>query len=103
MSATAGSISPTSSGSSTASNLSLRRRPGLRLGITERLKFVDATGHAEDLERYRARAHAMKNNRIRLVTDRPHQVVEVHAPSASTVKMAGVTVEYGLLAPVMGS
>ena len=38
-------------------------RPVL-LGITERLEFVDAPGHVEDLKRYRARGYAMKGNRI---------------------------------------
>ncbi len=39
-------------------------RPVL-LGITERLEFVDAPGHVEDLKRYRARGYAMTGNRIR--------------------------------------
>lgn len=64
------------------------------LGITERLEFVDAPGHAEDLARYRARGDGMEGNRIRLVMDRPMEVVEVHAPSANSVNMAGVTREY---------
>ena len=68
-------------------------RPVL-LGITERLEFVDAPGHVEDLERYRARGYAMKGNRIAIVTDRPMEVVEVHPPSGNAVNMAGVTVEY---------
>ncbi len=55
-------------------------RPVL-LGITERLEFVDAPGHAADLERYRARGYAMKGNRIAIVTDRPQSTVEVHPPS----------------------
>ena len=67
-------------------------RPVL-LGVTERLEFVDAPGHAADLERYRARGYAMRGNRIRLVTDRPMEVVEVHPPSRNGVDMAGVTVE----------
>ena len=44
-------------------------RPVL-LGITERLEFVDAPRHAADLERYRGRGYTMRNNRIRIVTDR---------------------------------
>ena len=36
----------------------------------------------------------MKGNRIRLVTDRPMEAVEVHPPSRNSVEMAGVTVEY---------
>ena len=39
------------------------------LGITERLEFVDAPGHAADLARYRARGYAMKGNLIRLRHD----------------------------------
>ena len=38
-------------------------RPVL-LGVTERLEFVDAPGHVEDLKRYRARGYTMKGNRI---------------------------------------
>ena len=76
-------------------------RPVL-LGVTERLEFVDAPGHVEDLKRYRARGYAMKNNRIRLVTDRPMEVVEVHSPSVNSVDMAGVTVEYYPPRPAMG-
>jgi hypothetical protein len=34
------------------------------------------------------------DNRIRLVTDRPMEVVEVHPASRTGVEMAGVTVEY---------
>jgi hypothetical protein len=34
------------------------------------------------------------DNRIRLVTDRPMEVVEVHPPSRTGVEMAGVTIEY---------
>ncbi|KAF5046982.1 hypothetical protein DSECCO2_465090 [anaerobic digester metagenome] len=77
-------------------------RPVL-LGVTERLEFVDAPGHAADLARYRARGYAMKGNRIRLVTDRPMEVVEVHPPSVNSVNMAGVTVEYYPPRPAMGS
>ncbi len=72
------------------------------LGITERLEFVDAPAHAEDLARYRARGNAMRGNRIAIVTDRPMEVVEVHPPSANSVNMAGVTVEYYPPAPAMG-
>ena len=68
-------------------------RPVL-LGITERLEFVDAPAHAEDLKRYRARGYAMAGNRIRSSTDRPMEIVEVHPPSVNSVDMAGVTVEY---------
>ena len=74
-------------------NLAGEGRPVL-LGITERLEFVDAPGHVADLERYEARGHAMTGNRIVIVTDRPMECVEVHPPSANTVNMAGVTVEY---------
>ena len=76
-------------------------RPVL-LGVTGRLEFVDAPGHAADLERYRAPSDAMKGNRIRLVTDRPMEVVKVHPPSANTVNMAGFTVEYCPPAPMTG-
>ncbi|MEN6516649.1 MAG: hypothetical protein ABFC38_00475 [Methanospirillum sp.] len=38
-------------------------RPVL-LGITERLEFVDAPGHVEDLARYRAPGNRMAGNRI---------------------------------------
>ena len=54
-------------------------RPVL-LGITERLEFVDAPGHAADLARYRARGYRMVNNRIAVVTDRDADLVEVYSP-----------------------
>ena len=73
------------------------------LGITGRLEFVDAPTHAADLARYRARGYSMKGNRIRLVTDRPMEVVEVHPPSVNSVEIDGVTVEYYPPAPAMGS
>ena len=76
-------------------------RPVL-LGVTERLEFVDAPGHAEDLKRYRARGYSMRGNRIRIVTDRPMEAVAVHPPSANRVEMAGVTVEYYPPRPAMG-
>ncbi len=63
------------------------------LGITERLEFVDAWGHTADLVRYRTQGYRMAGNRVRLVTDRPQSVVEIHPPSANTVNMAGVSVE----------
>ena len=63
------------------------------LGITERLEYVDAPSHVEDLKRYRARGYAMAGNRIAIVTDRPTESVEVHSPSANSVNMAGLTVE----------
>ncbi|MEN6342838.1 MAG: hypothetical protein ABFC89_09795 [Methanospirillum sp.] len=43
----------------------------------------------------------MKGNRIRIVTDRPMEVLEVHGPSANSVEMAGVTVEYYSPRPAM--
>ena len=64
------------------------------LGITERLEFVDALSHVADLERYRVRGYAMTGNRIAIVTDRPQSAAVVHPPSADSVNMAGVTVEY---------
>ena len=72
------------------------------LGITGRLEFVDAPGHFRDLRRYRARGYAMTGNRVRLVTDRPQSVVEVHPPSTNTVNMVEVTEEYYPPHPAMG-
>ncbi len=72
------------------------------LGITERLEFVDAPGHVEDLKRYRARGYSMRDIRIAIVTDRPQSVVEVHPPSANSVTMARITVEYCPPKPAMG-
>ncbi|MEN6516756.1 MAG: hypothetical protein ABFC38_01020 [Methanospirillum sp.] len=40
------------------------------------------------------RAYAMRGNRIAILTDRPMETVEVHGPSANSVDMRGVTVEY---------
>ena len=76
-------------------------RPVL-LGITERLEFVDAPSHVEDLKRYRARGYAMKNNRIAIVTDRDTDMIEVHPPSRGSVDLGGVTIERCPPAPAMG-
>ena len=73
-------------------DLTVRGRPVLPR-ITERLEFVDAPGHAADLERYRARGYRMVNNRIHIVTDHDADLVEVHPPSRGTVDMGGLTVE----------
>ncbi len=70
-------------------------------GITERLEVVDAPTHAADLARYRARGYRMAGNRIRLVTDRPQSVVEVHPPSVNSVNTAGVTAAYSPPRPAM--
>ena len=67
-------------------------RPVL-LGITERLEYVDAPGHAGDLERYRARGYHMVNNRINTVTDRLEDLIEVHPPSRGSVDLGGLSVE----------
>ena len=63
-------------------------------GITERLEFVDAPSHVEDLKRYRAWGYDMRGSRTRIVTDRPMDAVEVHPPSSNGVDLSGVTVEY---------
>ncbi len=72
------------------------------LGITERLEFVDAPGHAADLKRYRARGYRMVNNRIDIVTDRDADLVEVHPPSRGSVDLDGLTVERCPPMPAMG-
>jgi hypothetical protein len=63
------------------------------LGITERLEFVDASGHVEDLKRYQARGYAMKGNRIAITTDNETYPIEVHPPSRNRVELVGVTAE----------
>ena len=72
------------------------------LGITERLEFVDAPAHSADLERYRARGYRMAGNRIRLVTDHPKDLVEVHLPSRGKVDLEGLTVERCPPRPAVG-
>jgi hypothetical protein len=62
------------------------------LGVTERLEFVDAPGHAEDLLRYRARGYNMRNNRIAVVTARPEDPVEMHPLLCGTVELGGLSV-----------
>ena len=76
-------------------------RPVL-LGITERLEFVDAPSHVKDLERYRARGYAMRDNRIAIVTDHDSDLVEVHPPSRGSVDLGGLSVERCPPAPAMG-
>lgn len=74
----------------------------IRLGITERLEFVDAPGHAEDLKRYRARGYPMAGNRVRIVTDHDADLIEVHPPSRGMVDLGGLTVERRPTRPAMG-
>ncbi len=76
-------------------------RPVL-LGITERLEFVDAPGHVEDLKRYRARGYRMVNNRIAIVTDHEADLIEVHPPSRGSVDLGGLSVERCPPRPAMG-
>ena len=71
------------------------------LGCTERLEYVDAPSHVEDLKRYRARGYAMAGNRIAIVTDQPEDLVEVHPPSRGQVDLGGLTVERCPPAPAM--
>ncbi len=71
-------------------------------GVPGRLEFVDAPGHAEDLERYRARGYAMKGNRIAIVTDHDADLIDVHPPSRGSVKLGGLTVERCPQRPAMG-
>jgi hypothetical protein len=70
--------------------------------IVIRLEFADAPARVADPKRYRARGYRMAGNRIRLVTDRPMEVVEVHSSSVNAVNIAGVTVEYCPPAPALG-
>ena len=72
------------------------------LGITERLEYVDAPSHVEDLERYRARGYTMAGNRIAIVTDHPEDLIEVHPPSRGKVDLGGLTVERCPPKPAMG-
>ena len=76
-------------------------RPVL-LGVTERLEYVDAPSHVEDVKRYRARGYAMTGNRIAIVTDQPEDLVEVHPPSRGKVDLGGLTVERCPPRPAMG-
>ena len=76
-------------------------RPVL-LGITERLEFVDASGHVDDLKRYQARGYWMDGNRIAVVTDYLRDLVEVHPPSRGSVDPGVVTVERCPQVPAMG-
>ncbi len=62
------------------------------LGVTERLEFVDAPGHVEDLKRYRACGYRMAGNRIAVVTDRDADLIEVHPSSRGSVDLGGVTI-----------
>lgn len=72
------------------------------LGVTGRLEFVDAPGHVADAARYCAPCYAMTGNRIRLVTDRPMDAVEVRPALVNRVEMASVTVEYRPPRPALG-
>ncbi len=72
-------------------------------GITGRLEFVDAPGHVEDRERYRARGYRMVNNRIDIVTDHSKDLVEVHPPSRGAVDLGELTLERCPPVPVIRS
>jgi hypothetical protein len=72
------------------------------LGITDRLEFVDAPGHVEDLKRYRARGYTMKGNRITIFTDNDADIIEIHTPSRGSVDLGGLTVERCPPVPAMG-
>ena len=72
------------------------------LGITERLEFVDAPSHVEDLKRYRTRGYRMAGNRIAIVTDHDADPVDVHPPSRGMVDLGGLTVARYPSAPVVG-
>lgn len=72
------------------------------LGFTEQPEIIDAPGHAVNLARYRARGYRMAGNRIRLVTDHPEGLVDVHSPSFGSVDLGGLTVERGPLVPAGG-
>lgn len=50
-------------------------------GITGRLEFVDAPGDAEDRERYRARGHTIRGDRIAVAIDNSENLVKVHPPA----------------------
>ncbi|MGD9937609.1 MAG: hypothetical protein AB7S61_09075 [Methanoregulaceae archaeon] len=63
------------------------------LGITERLEYVTAPSHVEDVKRYRARGYAMAGNRIVIVTDRLEDLIEIYQPSRGNVDLGGQTVE----------
>ena len=76
-------------------------RPVL-LGITERLEYVDAPSHVEDLKRYRARGYRMVNNRFNIITDHDADLIEMHPPSRGKVDLGGLTVERYPPAPAMG-
>ncbi|MEN6516964.1 MAG: hypothetical protein ABFC38_02080 [Methanospirillum sp.] len=74
----------------------------IRLGITERLEFVDAPAHAAHLAQYRARGYRMAGNRIWIVTDHPEDLVEVHPPSRDLVDLGGLRVDRCPPRPAMG-
>ena len=72
------------------------------LGITERLEFVDAPSHVEDLEMYRIWGCRMSGNRIAIVTDYDAGLLAVHPPSRGSVDLGGVTVAYCPPRPLPG-
>lgn len=74
----------------------------IRLGITGRLEYVDASGHVEDLKRCRTRGYRMAGNRVRIVTDHDADLIEVHPPSRGMVDLGGLTVERCPPTPAMG-
>ena len=65
----------------------------MRFGVTERLEFVDAPGHAADLKRNHARGYRM-GNRIVNVTDNEADLIEVRTPSRGMVDPSLIAVEH---------
>jgi hypothetical protein len=76
--------------------------PPVLPGCPERLEFVDATSHIDDLKRCRALGYATTGNRIRIVTDHDADLIEAHPPSRGPVEMARVTIERCRPPPAMG-
>ncbi len=70
-------------------------------GVSERLEIVDAPAYAADLARCLDRGNAMKDNRIRIVADRPMEAVEVQGLPVNAVNVNGLTVERWPPAPAM--
>ncbi len=61
------------------------------LGQDIRVPILDEPEHVAELERYRARGYAMKDNRIAIRTDLAN-VVDVHPQSLGMIDLSGLVV-----------
>jgi hypothetical protein len=71
-------------------------------GCTERLEFVDAPGHVDDLKLYRTWGYRTKSTTVAIIRGHDADLIEIHPPSRGSVDPSDVTVERCPPTPAMG-